>query len=48
MGSLEAMKMGSRDRYYQDDIEGPAKNCFPKESKEECLSEARFPPVFFN
>jgi IMP dehydrogenase len=25
MGSLEAMKMGSRDRYYQDDIEGPAK-----------------------
>jgi len=22
MGSLEAMKMGSRDRYYQDDIEG--------------------------
>jgi IMP dehydrogenase len=25
MGSLEAMKMGSRDRYYQDDIEGPLK-----------------------
>jgi IMP dehydrogenase len=25
MGSLEAMKMGSRDRYYQDDIEGAAK-----------------------
>jgi len=25
MGSLEAMKMGSRDRYYQDDIEAPAK-----------------------
>jgi IMP dehydrogenase len=25
MGSLEAMKMGSRDRYYQDDIEGSAK-----------------------
>jgi IMP dehydrogenase len=26
MGSLEAMKMGSRDRYYQDDIEGPLKS----------------------
>jgi len=25
MGSLEAMKMGSRDRYYQDDIEGQLK-----------------------
>lgn len=25
MGSLEAMKMGSRDRYYQDDIEGDLK-----------------------
>jgi len=25
MGSLEAMKMGSRDRYYQDDIESPLK-----------------------
>jgi IMP dehydrogenase len=25
MGSLEAMKMGSRDRYYQDDIEAPHK-----------------------
>jgi IMP dehydrogenase len=25
MGSLEAMKMGSRDRYYQDDIEGQMK-----------------------
>jgi IMP dehydrogenase len=25
MGSLEAMKMGSRDRYYQDDIEGALK-----------------------
>ncbi len=25
MGSIEAMKMGSRDRYYQDDIEGPLK-----------------------
>ena len=25
MGSLEAMKLGSRDRYYQDDIEGPSK-----------------------
>ncbi len=25
MGSLEAMKMGSRDRYYQDDIEAPMK-----------------------
>ncbi len=25
MGSLEAMKMGSRDRYYQDDIEGASK-----------------------
>lgn len=25
MGSLEAMKMGSRDRYYQDDVEAPAK-----------------------
>jgi IMP dehydrogenase len=25
MGSLEAMKMGSRDRYYQDDIEAPLK-----------------------
>ncbi len=25
MGSLEAMKMGSRDRYYQDDLEGPLK-----------------------
>ena len=25
MGSLEAMKMGSRDRYYQDDMEGPLK-----------------------
>jgi IMP dehydrogenase len=25
MGSLEAMKMGSSDRYYQDDIEGPLK-----------------------
>lgn len=25
MGSLEAMKMGSRDRYYQDDIEGSSK-----------------------
>ncbi|MBP7765261.1 MAG: IMP dehydrogenase [Syntrophaceae bacterium] len=25
MGSLEAMKMGSRDRYYQDDMEAPAK-----------------------
>ncbi|MFZ2418303.1 MAG: IMP dehydrogenase, partial [Smithellaceae bacterium] len=25
MGSLEAMKMGSRDRYYQDDIEAPSK-----------------------
>jgi IMP dehydrogenase len=25
MGSLEAMKMGSRDRYYQDDIEGEMK-----------------------
>jgi IMP dehydrogenase len=25
MGSLEAMKMGSRDRYYQDDIEGNMK-----------------------
>ncbi|MGA9109476.1 MAG: IMP dehydrogenase [Smithella sp.] len=25
MGSLEAMKMGSRDRYYQDDVEGAAK-----------------------
>ena len=26
MGSLEAMKMGSSDRYYQDDIEGPLKS----------------------
>ena len=26
MGSLEAMKMGSRDRYYQDDIEGLLKS----------------------
>jgi IMP dehydrogenase len=25
MGSLEAMKMGSRDRYYQDDVEAAAK-----------------------
>jgi IMP dehydrogenase len=25
MGSLEAMKMGSRDRYYQDDMEGALK-----------------------
>jgi IMP dehydrogenase len=25
MGSIEAMKMGSRDRYYQDDIEGDLK-----------------------
>jgi IMP dehydrogenase len=25
MGSLEAMKLGSRDRYYQDDIEGQSK-----------------------
>jgi len=25
MGSLEAMKMGSRDRYYQDDMEGSLK-----------------------
>ncbi|HOG07915.1 MAG: IMP dehydrogenase [Syntrophales bacterium] len=25
MGSLEAMKMGSRDRYYQDDMEGDLK-----------------------
>ncbi|MEN6359592.1 MAG: IMP dehydrogenase, partial [Smithella sp.] len=25
MGSLEAMKMGSRDRYYQDDIDAPSK-----------------------
>ena len=25
MGSLEAMKMGSRDRYYQDDVEAPSK-----------------------
>ena len=25
MGSLEAMKMGSRDRYYQDDIEAVLK-----------------------
>ena len=25
MGSLEAMKLGSRDRYYQDDIEAPSK-----------------------
>lgn len=25
MGSLEAMKMGSRDRYYLDDIEAPLK-----------------------
>jgi len=45
MGSLEAMKMGSRDRYYQDDIEGPLK-LVPEGIEGRCHSRFTFRKSF--
>jgi len=47
MGSLEAMKMGSRDRYYQDDIESPLK-LVPEALRAGYLFAVRFPPAFIS
>jgi len=39
--------MGSRDRYYQDDIEGEMK-LVPEGIEGRVLSGVRFPPAFFS
>ena len=47
MGSVEAMKKGSKDRYFQD-VEDDIKKLVPEELKEGFLIKEKFMKVFNN